>query len=196
MAVHQAVVHALCRIVHLLHEQFDRLQGPVTGSTKAKNSVRLEQRGDYHAVPARINRLIHKRRRTFPACLEHLRLCARKQLMHLLGCQARTGGDGCDGLVDEEHVFGRIVVHLARSFHLVILRSDVSFLPAEHGLQFVQCPREVITVVLQTVVGVLARVESALRVGQYVFNEENDSQGDFAEKLILGQLVSVNIVQQ
>ena len=79
---------------------------------------------------------------------------------------------------------------------MIILRGDFGLLTAEDGLQFIERPREVVAVIVQAVVGVLAGVESSLGIGKDLFDKGKDAQGDLAEEFLLGYLIPAQVVHQ
>ena len=66
----------------------------------------------------------------------------------------------------------------------------------ENRLGLLQSPGEVIAIIFQAVVSVLAGVESALRVGENIFNKGKYALRDIPEKVIPSCLIGVQVVEK
>ena len=84
---------------------------------------------------------------------------------------------------DPENIFRRVVVHFAVGLHVVVKFDRARFFGREHGANFVERPGEIVAVVVERLVGVLAAVEAAaLLIRENVVDPGNDSFGGFAEE--------------
>ena len=82
-----------------------------------------------------------------------------------------------------EHIFLRIVVHLAVRLHVVVQFDDASFGLRQHVAEFVQRPGEIVAVIVERNIGILAGVESAVGlIGQNFIDPGDDAFGGFCAK--------------
>ena len=102
-----------------------------------------------------------------------------------------------DGPRDPQNIFRRIVVHLAVRFDVIAKLNDARLFGREDRAHFVQRPGEIIAVVVERLVGVLARVETAARlIRKHGIRPIDDAFGDFAKKRLARDLVAVQKILQ
>ena len=96
-----------------------------------------------------------------------------------------------------EHIFLRIVVHLAIRLHVVVQFDDASFGLRQHVAEFVQRPGEIVAVIVERNIGILAGVKSAVGlIGQNFIDPADDAFGGFSQNGVLGNLPAVDIILQ
>ena len=79
---------------------------------------------------------------------------------------------------------------------MVVLRDDLRSLRVENRLHFVQRPSEIIAVVIQAVVGVLAPIEAAFGARKHRLNKRQDAQRNLAEEFAPRYLIGAKIVHE
>ena len=88
-------------------------------------------------------------------------------------------------------------MHFAAGFHVVIKLHHPRFIGRQRRAQFLQRPGEIIAVVVQRVVGVLAGVKSApLLVGKHFVHPGDDAFRGLLQKSILRDLPAMQIIFQ
>src|SRR5271157_1040562 len=87
-------------------------------------------------------------------------------------------------------------MHLTLRFNVIVKGGNARLRPLEHRVQLFQSPSEVIAVVVQVDVRVLARVKAGRRVRQHVFKESENSQGNFPKEGVAGNLVGAQVISQ
>ena len=190
------MVHAFFAVVSLGHQQVESGKSAVALASDSQNSIRLEQGGNQHPVPTRVDRLIDEGRLPPGAGVGHFSPGARQEFRHLGFVKLHARGDGAERLVNEQHVFRGVVMHLALRFNVVVKGGNARLRPVERGVQFVQRPGEVIAVVVKVDVRVLAGVKAGLGMRQHVFKEAENSQGDFAKEFVAGNLIGAQVISQ
>ncbi len=103
-----------------------------------------------------------------------------------------------NGPRDPQNIFRRVVMHLAVRFDVISKLNDARLFWREDRAHFVQRPGKIIAVVVERLVGVLARVEAAAQlVREHRVRPIDDAFGYFAKKRLARDLVAVQkIVQQ
>ena len=87
-------------------------------------------------------------------------------------------------------------MHLALRFHIETQLSDARFFGRKRGAKFVQRPGEIIAVVIERVVRVLACVEAAIFLDPRVrlIHPRDNAFGDLTEERIAGNLPTMNVI--
>ncbi len=115
----------------------------------------------------------------------------------LLDGQMAAGGEVLKRNRHGQHVARRIVLHLAALVDAVIRRRQLELLRRQRLPRLSPRPSEVVAIVVQGDVGVLAGVEAGLAaVGQHLIGPAQNVQGHAAETLAAGGLRRVNVVFQ
>ncbi len=162
-----------------------------------KNLRRFQIRRDAHAVPSHINRLVDVRRGPLQPRGIHLLLRRIEQATHTLGAETHPAGNFLNRSAHIEHVLRGIVMHLADLVDVIVQRRNLRFVFREHSAGFVQCPGEVVAIVIHRNVGVLRSVKTAaLAVAQPLIHPADDVARHASKKLRAGGLVPVYVILQ
>ena len=154
--------------------------------------------GDVHGVPAGIDGPVHCRRRA---------LFARFQQMF-----ARAGQQGLDFAFafpharlefrefprDPQNIFRRVVLHLADRFDVVVQLDGQRLVRRQRRPHLVLRPGEIIPVILQRNVRILARIEAAAAggLGEHGIRPPDDAFHCLPEQRIARDLPRVQVIQQ
>src|SRR5882762_2644697 len=65
---------------------------------------------------------------------------------------------------DPQYIFFGVVVHLAARFDVVIQLHHTRFVGRQCRPQFCECPRKIVAIVVEGIVGVLAGVKTTIRL--------------------------------
>jgi len=88
-------------------------------------------------------------------------------------------------------------VCLWRGLDVVVNFDRARFLGREYRSNFIEGPGEIVAVVIERLIGVLAAVKSAaFLIGENIIDPGNDSFGGFLEKRAGGDLIPVEIIFQ
>ena len=199
-----AVAEAAVFAPDFFQHAVERLQGEGSAAL-ADHSMRrtaehargFQIRRDEHGVPGGVHGLVHVGRGALEARREQLRVGVGDGQGDLRFVFSKCCGDLRGGAGDPQDVLRRIVVHLAVRLDVVVQLHHPRFLGGEDGAQLLPGPGEVVAVVVEGDIGVLAGVEAATRlVGEHFVDPVKDALGGLAEKRIVGDLPAVQIVAQ
>ena len=88
-------------------------------------------------------------------------------------------------------------MHLAVRFHIVCQLNDAGLLGHQRGANFVECPCEVISVVIERLIRVLTGVKTSARlIGKHGIGPIDNSFSHFAQKRIARDLIAVQKILQ
>ena len=141
----------------------------IEGAQREDAAVRIVQDlrggqvgGDKHGVPTGIERGVDVGGGTLVARGEQQRAGARNGFAHNRGGKSQLPGDIVGLARDPQHVFRGIVVHLPLRADIVIKLDHAGVRLGQHGANFLERPGEIIAVVVERNVRVLAGVEAAV----------------------------------
>ena len=98
---------------------------------------------------------------------------------------------------DPQHILCRIVVHFAVRFDVVVQLHDARFFRRQRRAKFLQSPGEVVAVIVERVVRVLAGIKAAVHlIGKHFVDPADDALCCFAKQWIQSDLPAVQIVPQ
>src|SRR5580704_13627214 len=96
-----------------------------------------------------------------------------------------------------ENIFRRVVMHFAMRLDVVADFDDAGFFWRQLGAHLRLRPGEIVAVVVQRLVGVLAAEEAAIfLIGQNFIRPSNNSFGGFAEQRAPSYLIPMQIIFQ
>ena len=89
------------------------------------------------------------------------------------------------------------MVHFAAGFDVVIQLNQPRFLGRQYRANFGEGPGEIIAVIVERLIGILAAVKPAASlIGENFVDPGDDAFGGFAEQRISGDLIAVQIIFQ
>ena len=193
-----AVQHARIFVPGFRENAIESLQREGGAIVAAEHARRFEICGDEHRVPGDVEsrvdgwngRRSRRAARSFP-----LARASRMRAAASSSCELRC--EIFDRGRDPEDIFRRVVVHFAARLHVVVNFDRARFLGREHRAHFVERPGEIVAVVIERLIGVLAAVKSAaLLIRENFVDPSNDSFGGFAEERVVRHLIAVQIIFQ
>ena len=144
----------------------ERLEGECAAIVATENSRGFEIRGDEHRVPADVDGSSIAGSRTSAGAARRAVFFWRWRAAsaHLSSPHFQFAGDRFRAGRDPEHIFLRVVMHFAARAHVVIQFGDPRFFGRQHGASFGEGPGEIVAIVVERLIGVLAGVKSAARL--------------------------------
>ena len=117
---------------------------------------------DEHRVPRDVHRLVDKGSGTLAARFHHLALGLQFDADDFVFLSLENLSDLGKIASDPKNIFCGIVMHFTVGLNIVVELDYARFFGCEDSANFVQSPREIVAVVIQRVVGILAGIEAAI----------------------------------
>ena len=149
------------RLPRLAKNAIQRTQGKPVRALKIQHSRGFKIRRNRQSIPVHIDRLVNIRRGPLQARGIHFLSSGIEQRFCLFHADRTPSRHLCHGEIDVQSVLLRIVVHVPHFTDVEVGPRDPQLLRSQYGGGFCECPREIIPIVIERIVGILRGIKPA-----------------------------------